>query len=417
MAVNPDLVGGRPTYRYFVAWTLSGDLALELPFSGVTWSKQIRKGGGFTGSVYFENEAQLAEAYSGTMPGRMSLYVVRNDVPVWGGFIVSRSYDAATQQLQVNAAGFEAYFYRRLIWHNTSYANSVDQYQVVRNVIASMQTDFSGAADPSDRATPYPENADIGLTVDSANSGITQDEQTIIGAELETVGDFLERFSDNLNGFEYYIEVGWNLEQDKFTKKLVFRKAPPSQLPQGTEYVGVRPGLDSNFFEYPGNVVTLSYDDTIDEVGTRQWVVGQQPEPVGEVEQPSARAAWQNVPYLGTNWPLFEMVESSEHSDVSEQATLDKYAETYGGRAKPPAPAWTVTVNGAMNPLVGSYSPGEWCRLVVSDPFMVQALGSTGSATVYIDKRIAEFSVAVPDTEQTPETVTLTLIDEWNDDA
>lgn len=419
MTVSPslDLVGGRPVYRYYLAWTISGDLALELSFSGVSWSRQIRRAGSFTGSVYFENDDRLEEAFWGTMPGKMSLYVTRDGKPVWGGLVQSRSYDSLSRVLTVNAVGFESYLYRRLIWHDTVQANTLDQYQVVRNLIALMETDYQGLAVSSDRATPHPDNGDIGISVDSRNSGQTQDTQTWRGFELQNFGDAIEGFSNNLYGFEYNIETGWDLVANKFTKRLVFRDTPPSQLPVGVEYTGERPGLEENFFEFPGNIIALSYDDTIDDAGTRQWVVGAQPEPVGEAELPSKRGVWENEAYLSTQWPLLETVESSEHTDVSLEDTLDKYARSYGQRSKPPGPAWTVTVNGGMNPHVGTFNPGDWCRLVVTDPFLSQAIGTGGDVTKVLTKRIAAFSVSVPDTEQIPEVVSLTLIDEWNDDG
>ena len=412
---STQLIGGRPVYRYYIAWTISGDLALELNFSGVTWSRQIRKAGSFSGTIYFENEKRLTEAFWATMPGKMSLYVTRNNKPVWGGFIVRRSYDSGTRMLTIEANGFESYLYRRFIWHDTVQANTVDQYQVVRNLIGMMQTDFNGLAVTADRASPRPDNANIGLAVDSRNSGRTQDRQQWNGYQLQNFGDALEAFSDNLYGFEYNIEVDWNLDKDKFTKRLVFRDTPPSQLPVGVTYTGTRPGLEENFFEFPGNIISLSYDDTIDDSGNRQWVLGAQPEPVGDTELPTYRGVWQNEAYLSTQWPLLESAESSAHNNVVKESTLDAYARSYGQRSKPPAPAWSVTVNGDMNPHVGTYGPGDWCRLIVTDPFLLYAIGAGGEVSRVLTKRIAEFSVTVPDTEQIPETVTLTLIDEWND--
>lgn len=418
---SPELVTGRPVYRYYLAWTISGDLALELPFTGVSWSRQIRRAGSFSGSVSFDSgeygDKRLAEAFWGTMPGKMSLYVTRNNKPVWGGLVARRNYDSSTRVLQVEAVGFESYLYRRTMWHDTVQGNTTDQYQVVRNLIGLMQTDYEGLAVPEDMATPWPIAASIGLTVDSRNSGKTQDAQTWRGFELQNFGDAIEGFSNNLNGFEYTIDVDWNLEKDQFTKRLVFRDTPPSQLPVGEEYTGTRPGLEENFFEFPGNVVSLSYDDTMDDSSTRQWVTGAQPDAQGDTELPTARGAWENEPYLATQWPLLEAIESSDHSNVSNPETLERYAKSYGQRTPPPLQTWTVDVNGAMNPQVGSYGPGDWCRLVVTDPFLSQAIGSGGEVTKILTKRIAAYTVNVPDTEQVPEVVSLTLIDEWNDDG
>lgn len=416
-----ELRGGRPVYRYYLAWTISGDLALELPFTGVSWSRQVRRAGTFSGDVSFDDSElgnkRLSEAYWGTMPGKMSLYVTRNDEPVWGGMVARRTYDSQTRVLNIEAVGFESYLYRRTMWHDTVQSNSTDQYQVVRNLVALMQTDYEGLAAPSDMATPHPYAASIGLAVDSRNSGRTQDTQTWRGFELQNFGDAIEGFSDNLHGFEYNIEVDWNLQKDQFTKRLVFREAPPSQIPVGEEYAGPRPGLEENFFEFPGNVISLSYDDTMDDGATRQWVTGAQPEPVGDQELPTARGAWENEAYLATQWPLLEMIESSEHPNVSRPATLERYARSYGQRAAPPIKSWSVTVNGDLNPHVGTYGPGDWCRLVVTDPFLSQAIGAGGDVTKALTKRIAGFTVNVPDTEHVPEVVSLTLIDEWNDEG
>jgi len=423
MTADIEIGSGRSFYRYYVAWTISGDLALELNFTGVSWSMQIRKAGTFQGSLIFESDERLAEAYWGTMPGKMSIYVTRNNVPVWGGFVSRRTYDPVTRQIDVEATGFEAYAYRRTIWHTLAYDNTYDQYQVVRELMAIMQTDFSGLAVASDIATSHPDSANLGITVDSRNSSKHQDSQTWLGYELTTFGDAIENFSNNLGGFEYNIEIGWNLAQDTFTKRLVFRDTPPSQLPDGDEYVGERPGLEENFFEYPGNIMTLGYDDTIDEAADRYFVTGKQPESAevaeGEesVEEPTPRGVYENEAYFSTQWPIFEAIESSEHSEVSLQETLNNYAQSYGQRVKPPIPAWNVTVNGGMNPHVGSYRVGDWCRFIVTDPFLSQALESTGTYTESLTKRIAQFTVDVPDQNQIPETVTLTLIDEWSDEG
>lgn len=409
-----------PHYRYYVAWTLSGDLALELSLSGVTWSRQIRRAGSFSGVASFGNDdLKLAEAYAGTMPGKMSLYVTRDHVPVWGGIISRRSYDPANRSIQLEAVGFESYLYRRQIWVDTTYPLLLDQYEVVRRLIALMQSDFNGVVPPGAPATAHPDNASIQLTVDNRMSGSHQDTQVWLGDQLPTFGDAIEVMSDNLWGFEYNIEVDWNTVKNKFTKKLVFRDTPPSQYPLGIEYTGPRPGLEENFFEYPGNISTITYDDTIDDGAVRYWVAGEQPENPDTsetaTELPRLVGQWTNEAYLSTQWPILESVESSDHSTVSQRSTLEAYGAVYGRRLKPPVAAWSVTVVGNMNPQVGSYGPGDWCSLVVTDPFLAQAIESTGVTTKIMTKRIAAFSVSVPDTEQQPEVVSLTLIDEWTE--
>ena len=81
-------------------------------------------------------------------------------------------------------------------------------------------------------------------------------------------------------------------------------------------------------------------------------------------------------------------------------------------------PGWTVTANGGMNPQPGSFSPGDWCRFTVRDPFLANSIALDGDREYKVlTKRIAAFTVTVPDVTQLPETVELTLVDEWDDEG
>lgn len=413
--------GYKPIYRYFFVHLISDQLMCELPMTGVSWGRTIRRAGTFQGTIYVNPENQDVDIFWGTMEWRTAVYVTRNGVPVWGGIIDAREYNASTRELQISAVSFEAWLYHRVIWHTVSYPNTVDQYQVVRNLVALAQTDFAGVGVPADNVVQFPAAATINLQVDSSNSGKHQDTLTVSGYELRSFGEVIEEFSDNLGGFEYNIEVTLDPgDRNKFLKILTFRDTPPSQLPAGQTYTGTRPGLNENFFEFPGNISELSFSDSIDETATRYYVTGKTPETAsGTSTQLAAtpRGSWNNDAYLSSGWPLLEYVESSKHSEVSVQATLDSYARQYGRRARPPVPTWSVRVNGGLDPVIGTYRPGDWCRILTSDPFLKQRIGLETESLTGLVKRIAAFNVEVPDTEQTPETVELTLIDEWNDEG
>lgn len=416
-----ERAGYKPIYRYFFVHAISDQLMLELPMTGVSWGRTIRRAGTFSGSIYVNPENEEADIFWGTMEWRTAIYVTRNGVPVWGGLIDSRSYDATTRELQISAVSFEAWLYHRVIWHTVSYNTSVDQYQVVRNLITLANTDFAGVGVPADIVAQFPAAASIGIEVENTNSGKHQDTLTVSGYELRSLGTILEEFSDNLGGFEYNIEIEpHDSDPNRFKRILRFRDTPPSQLKQGETYSGERPGIDQNFFEFPGNISQISFDESIEESATRYFVTGKTPETVGGTSSALAatpRGVWNNDPYLSTGWPLLEFVESSKHSEVTSQLTLDNYARQYGRRARPPVATWSVTVNGALDPVIGTYRPGDWCRILTTDPFLKQRLVLESESLTGLVKRIGAFTVTVPDTEQTPETVSLTLIDEWNDEG
>jgi hypothetical protein len=84
---------------------------------------------------------------------------------------------------------------------------------------------------------------------------------------------------------------------------------------------------------------------------------------------------------------------------------------------RPPAGFFTVTVNGSVEPIVGTYAPGDWCSLIINDDFVKQRLSSElePRGTVLL-RRINSFSVQVPDSITFPEQITLQLIPEWQVD-
>lgn len=413
--LQDERIGFTPVYRYFFVHLISDQLLAEIPLTGVTWGRTIRRAGTFSGTIFVSPENQDLDLFWGTMPWRTALYVTRNGKPVWGGIVDGRGYTASTRELRVSAVSFESWLYHRVLWHTVSYNTSVDQYQVVRNLVTLAQTDLTGVGDIGDGVTQVPTAASIGLDVEATNSGKHQDTLTVSGYELKSFGEIIEEFSDNLGGFEYNVEIAIDpTNANRFKRTLVFRDTPPSQLKQGEAYEGTRPGLDENFFEFPGNIAEISFDDTIEGASTRYFVTGKDP---GGPTPAAPRGAWNNSEYLSTGWPILEFVESSKHSEVSLAATLAAYAKQYGRRTRPPVATWTITVNGGLDPVVGTYSPGDWCRILTTDSFLRQRLQLESESLTGLVKRIGAFSVTVPDTQQTPETVSLTLIDEWNDEG
>ena len=110
-------------YRYFLTDLLSNDVISEVPFKGVSYERANRRAGAFSGSIPFIESTKGLNLYESTMPGRTGLYIMRNDVCVWGGIIWSRSYDAVSETLSVNGAEFMSYFYHRNIWQTIQYGS------------------------------------------------------------------------------------------------------------------------------------------------------------------------------------------------------------------------------------------------------------------------------------------------------
>lgn len=119
MASDNEIIA--PVYRYFTTDLLSDEVLMEIPFGSVSYERALKAAGAFSGQIpVFEGNRNL-DLYESTMPGQTGLYVVRDNVCVWGGIIWSRSYDVKSRVLQVSASEFTSYFHHRLIWKTVNY--------------------------------------------------------------------------------------------------------------------------------------------------------------------------------------------------------------------------------------------------------------------------------------------------------
>jgi len=120
-------------YRYFLTDLLSNEIISEVPFKGVSFERANRRAGSFDGTIPFIAATKGLDLYEATMPGRTGLYVVRNNVCVWGGMIWTRKYDTGSKELSVSAGEFLSYFYYRNIWQTIQYGSNfigISSYEV-----------------------------------------------------------------------------------------------------------------------------------------------------------------------------------------------------------------------------------------------------------------------------------------------
>jgi hypothetical protein len=176
-------------------------------------------------------------------------------------------------------------------------------------------------------------------------------------------------------------------------------------------------GADQNVFEYPGNVFEFTLSENAENSATRMWVGGNADSLDGTASQPYAAAT--STSLLKQGWPILDQIE--EKNDVNTVAAgkeaLYSYAQDFLGESRPPEAIFTISVNGSIDPVVGSYVPGDWCSIIIDDEFVRMRLANDleprGDVIV---RKIISYSVTVPETPAFPETVTLELIDEWKED-
>lgn len=107
-------------YRFFACDLVTNQVLTEIPFRNVSYGRSIREAGQFTGDVSISDDTFNLNLYTNTIPGKVAIYVVRNNVCVWGGIIWSRDYDIKNRTLSVSANEFPSYLYHRVAWKTWS---------------------------------------------------------------------------------------------------------------------------------------------------------------------------------------------------------------------------------------------------------------------------------------------------------
>lgn len=407
-------------YRYFVFDILTDELLAEVQMNDVSFSTKLSAVGDLSGTIYAIDAQPDIDLYWATMPMKTAIYVLRGTQAMWGGIIWNREYDAATKSVSVSAATWESYLYRRHIWHTFTTDDDVDQYHVVRRLLTNMRNDFvTDFYDISkDHVTPMPMSAALDIYSDpTAVAGKTQDAMTFLREDLKSFGEALDEYANDEDGFEWYFWYEYNERAKRFRRRLQYLPTPPALMKKGAEALtdteADKPGIDSFLFEYPGNILSVTLSEDADNAATRQFVMGGPPEGV-TLEGFKPIGSWNNMTYLNKGFPLVENVESSKHSTTSKQKRLNRLAKIYGQESAPPIRRWSITVNGSMFPIVGTYRIGHWCRLIMKDAFIEQSLKLAGQNQHVrgVVKRIVGITINVPTGPQLPETVTIELEDD-----
>lgn len=292
----------------------------------------------------------------------------------------------------------------------------------------------------------FPDNSDLGgLEFSDSNYSNNSYQNSIIrGSDLTNVAQLLETYSNTTNGFDYRVDcdVDFDVYGNKIFKRtfVLVPRTPEtlsdylSNLPDGKLPTGIYAppsafGADKYVFEYPGNVSNFNMSENSSDSATRMFVVGSNDDFGGEGSARFAAASATDL--LNAGWPILDKSERQEWPLVginvvnvdnwgNYDAELDfhKTAERYLNESKPPMGDFIITINGSLNPIVGTYDPGDWCSLRINDAFFKSRLASILEPRKdVVVRKIDTIKVNVPNNPAFPEQIDLTLVPEWQVDS
>lgn len=288
----------------------------------------------------------------------------------------------------------------------------------------------------------FPGNANLGGMTFSSDDYSTYPviTNTLLGGNLTNIGEHLDKYSENVNGFEYRIDCSVETVNgiSTFKRNFVFIPRKPDSL---TEYLLSNPlspgeyappsafGADKLIFEYPGNISSVSLTENAENAATRMFVTA---DSGGSGSESSPRySAATDTELLANGWPIIDGTEKVDWSvppgdvlnvdnwgnyDIEED--LYQTATRYLKQSRPPMGEYSIVINGSLDPVVGSYNPGDWCQVIINDDFIKERLASyLEPRKDVILRKIESINVQVPNSPAFPEEITLNLIPEWQVDT
>ncbi|UVG35134.1 minor tail protein [Microbacterium phage Cece] len=268
---------------------------------------------------------------------------------------------------------------------------------------------------------PYPGNADIGLRFQTQGyTGINIEPITYRSFELKSVGDALDAYADNIDGFEYRVDCSYDAAAGQFNRTFVMLPINyPNPPAAGEVSPPERFGAERLTFEYPGgNITQFAIDESAEESATRFFMSGETD--LGPDVGPNIGVATDQAllrgDRTGRRWPLLDA--SGDLEGIDDEVTLYNQARRFLSDSAPPKADLTITVNGSLPPFAGNYAPGDWCTILLEDIFAQERLksGMEPRQDSFI-RKISAIRVNVPDGTTFPEKIDLSLVPEWEIDG
>lgn len=355
-------------WTYLVADLKTDETLEELPLDASPFTRQIKGWGAFSASLSLDIDDVRAIDLRGLLQcGRRALYVERDGQLVWGGILWRARRAQSEHKVTLQALELESYFARRL--QTVTYQPlQQDQLDIFRQLVAAAAKD-------------------IRVTLGTERSGVLRDRTTeYLAEDLHVTADLIKQLADVENGFDYMIEV---LQDADGERQRLMRLGYP-RLGRSAEDNGL-------VFESPGNILDWDDDyDAFDSV-TEQYEVGDR---VTDGDIPVI-ASVRDEAALARGVLLLQDV-SREHSTVTNRDLLREHARTDLAAAPAPITTYGCTVRADVEPVLGSYHPGDEALYVVSDDWHREQ--PNGDPGLQVEQRILALSI-----DPKADTVTHTL--------
>ena len=315
---------------YVFGDALSGRIIAEIPLYGVSVVEKFG-GGELRGTFQYDMTNRNNDVLdAATIPGRCFVVAERDTIPIFAGYVQTRTYQSQAKSAQLFARGFASYPERRLVRADINYVNT-DQMTIFRDLWVLMQ------ADPDSIRVDIFSAFLTGINVDL----------TLQATEFKTYGQIFEQIADGDTGFD------WRIDTTKAEGVYIHSLRVGYPTLGSTDPTRIT-------FEYPGNILNYWKNETMSDAGTYVFTAG-----AGEGSG-MLIASVGHFDLLNNGFPRFDVAISRK--DITSLSLLNALGRQEGAKHKAPLPTFTLEVKADRDPVFGSYTLGDACQITIKDP-------------------------------------------------
>ena len=234
--------------------------------------------------------------------------------------------------------------------------------------------------------------------------------ETLVGSDVVSVRfDFTvePNYNPNTKTFSNVFEA-WLVQKDTNNPLGTINDGQDLETLYGPSSLGA----NQLVFEHPGNIASLTLNESAEKSASRTWVVDNKND-LGSEAAPFY-GSYTNIPYLSDLFPLLDIAITDKDLPTESDESIVPFAREMGYRLAPPVGDYRIVVNGSIAPEVGTYIPGDWCVIIPNDEFINNRLRVPyENRSGLLVRKIGSYKVSVPDSPAYPETVELELLVEW----
>lgn len=336
-------------YTARVVDTLADTVVDTVPLRGLKYAKRLNSAG--TASATLDLAAfrgRGTDAHGATEPVVRSVYLYRDETPVWGGLITGRTYDSSDETIAIDLADWWWILDRRVIRPDPA---TLPPDNIAEQVVAFLGTDQNDLVRELVRLAQLGTNRNLRLNP-TAGLSLVSRERNYFGYELRRYGEVLRQLSQVIDGPDLRFDVAF----------VNGSPTPQRVLHIGTPLLGREEAAVK--WEHGGNMLSYTFPADPSEHADRVYSVGDGialGTPILVLERAD----------LGEDvgsWPALDIVVNGESGTIEADTLLRNALD----RMNASAGYLTViaaVVRGDAAPLLGSYVPGQDSSLIVDNMF------------------------------------------------